>query len=523
MAARTTSPALTPALIAKMSPGGRGARGALSYDADKDGSRLLWTNLEGATPRQWARQMKAFLSVNPRCRRGVDHVSLSLDPRLGTLTDDQWIVAVKAWLKSMGYGDRAVVCHLHTDEPQQHIHLVVCRTDAFGKVHADGGNWKRSHTAAMHAAEAIGLQPLPPRPEAAWSPAPTDAQTGANKRAGRRGTKVQNHASLARAFDHIVSKSSTLAELELKLREVDIEFQIVRKSGGVIQGLNIREVGAVEWEKASGLKSDRSLGWPKVEARLAANLELHERAQAQAEQVAVVARERAVQRVVDRLGKHPDHQIPQQVRALPPDAIRKAKEAAAIMNDDKLDFLNVPPPPRPDGMPLDDIPMVAASAARANTDKGELLERIERERAAANVQVEEELRSATKTQLKRLREALAGELQAHDAEAIEQMLTRFTRLVLRLLTLNQVLLPPTESERRVHVVRHSLKLVDAEVQRRADVEVRHSAASQPPRVPRTQPAPEKLQIVRAHDPRRPPPDRDEVARKQDAERERNRK
>lgn len=191
------------------------------------------------------------------------------------------------------------------------------------------------------------------------------------------------------------------------------------------------------------------------------------------------------------------------------------------MIDDKLDFLTPPPEPRPVDQRLDDVPLVAVSSSKANTaEKGQALDRIERERAAANAQIEEELRSATSTQLKRLRAALAGELQAHDAEAIEQMLARFTRLVLRLLTLNQVVLPPTESERRVHIARHALNLVDTEIQRRADVEVRHPAVSQPPRM---QPAVEKFQIVRAHDPRRPPLDRDEVARKQDAERERNRK
>ena len=191
--------------------------------------------------------------------------------------------------------------------------------------------------------------------------------------------------------------------------------------------------------------------------------------------------------------------------------------------DDKLDFLTPSPEPRHVDQRLDDVPMVAASSSRANTDKREALDRNDRERAAAEAEVEGELQSATKTQLKRLRDALVGELQAHDAEAIELMLARFTRLVLRLLTLNQVVLPPTESERRVHVARHSLNLVDAEIRRRADVEVRRPAISQPPRVPRAQPAPEKFEIVRAHDPRQPHRDRDDIARELDARRERNRK
>ena len=44
---------LTPVLIAKMSAGGRGQRGALNYDSQKPGSQFLWANLDGdgATPR----------------------------------------------------------------------------------------------------------------------------------------------------------------------------------------------------------------------------------------------------------------------------------------------------------------------------------------------------------------------------------------------------------------------------------------------------------------------------------------
>ena len=375
MAARTTSPALTPALIAKMSPGGRGARGALNYDAQKEGARLLWTNLEGTTPRQWARGMKAFLSLNPRCRRGVDHVSLSLDPRLGTITDEQFVVAVKAWLSSMGYGDRAVVCHLHTDEPQLHVHLVICRIDAAGKVHADGGNWKRSHVAAVHAAEVIGLKPLPPRPDATRLPAPTDRQIAANKRAGRRGTKVQNHGTVSRIFDYVVSKSANLEELESAATQAGLEVEIVRKSGGQVQGLNVRATGADEWLKASNLKSDRSLAWTKVAARLASNLDLRERATAQAAQVAVAARERAEQRVAARLDKQPQP-VSQLPRALSPVAITEAKEAT--MTDTTLDFLN-PTPPRPADVPQDDARPAPSAAPVEAEDQHKRKQKVEQE------------------------------------------------------------------------------------------------------------------------------------------------
>ena len=525
MAARTTSPALIPALIAKMSPGGRGARGALNYDAQKDGARLLWTNLEGTTPRQWARGMKAFLSLNPRCRRGVDHVSLSLDPRLGTITDEEFVVAVKAWLSSMGYGDRAVVCHLHTDEPQLHVHLVICRIDQWGKVHADGGNWKRSHAAAVHAAEAIGLKPLPPRPDAAWAPAPTNTQIGANKRAKRRSTKVQNHASLARAFHHIVSKSSSLVELEVKLREVDIELQIVRKSGDVIQGLNVREAGAVEWQKASCLKSDRSLSWSQVEVRLAANLELRDRAQGEAEQVAEAARGRAELRVGAWLEKQPEAAVPQEARALLPEAANQETNTMAQLQQDAegpLSFLSVSPS-RPAGD--DDARLVAGEGDAARARR--IDEDQDRRKAAAEAELHAELEAATKTQLQRLRQALTNELHSHAEDAIERLLARLTRLVVRVLSMNQVILPPTDAERRIFVARHTIQRIDVELlhrQTNAAAEGQPKGRPSSPAAPLT-PDPEKFVIMRPHDARQhqqSPADRDAVARELDAKRERNR-
>ena len=518
-----------PALVAKRSSGGTSWRGADAYGTQKEGASLLLNTFEGATPKERSREV-ARLLAGVRLRRVCDHWSISLDPRLGRLTDDEWRRAAEVFLERMGYDGCPHILTRHSDTKVDHAHLLVLRRNAAGRTVSDSNDFKRSHAAVTAAAEVLGLKPLPPRPDAARLPAPTDSPVAANKRAVRRGTKVQNHGSIARVFDYIVSKSADADELVTAAAEAGLELDIKRNAGGVY-GLNVRAVGTEEWSKASALRSDKSLSWTKVVARLAENLELRKRAQAQAAQVAKAAADRAGQRVADRIAKQPDHQVHQPARAHLPGASAHAKEAAMTnaMTNDTLEFLNAPPLPRPPDVPLDDsvlaapaapvgqqlddVPLVDVSSSKANAAVGAAtLDRIERERVAANAAVEEELQSATKTQLKRLREALAGELRAHDAEAVEQMLARFTRLVLRLLTLNQIVLPSTASERRVHVARHSLKLVDAEIQRRADVEVRPPAVS--------------LQIVRAHDPRRPPLDRDEVAqvaREQDAERERNRK
>ncbi len=413
---------LVPALIAKRGKGGTSFRGADQYDQGKPGAVLLDTNMEGATPRERAREV-AQLRAALKLKRAVDHWSISLDPRLGKLTDDQWREVGRNFIEQMGYAGCAYVLTRHVDEPQDHIHATLLRIRADGSTVIDSNDFKRSHEAAARCAAAIGLQPLPPRPDAARLPAPTDSQVGANKRATRRGTKVQNHASIARVFEYIISKSLDLADLESKLLEVDVEIQIVRKSGSQMQGLNVRAAGSDEWLKASGLRSDRSLSWTKVEARLAANLELRERAQAHAEQ-------RVAVRVARRL-----EPVPQPARALSPEAITQAKEAA--MNDTALDFLNVPPPPRPADVPVDDtgpVPSFAALSTEAEVEHKKTLEtaREDRERDQAMLDMQAEIRSMSVKALLDLKSNVPPFVLT------AAMIERLISLMVRLLTLGLV-------------------------------------------------------------------------------------
>ena len=417
---------LVPALIAKRGKGGTSFRGCDQYDQGKEGAVLLESNLEGDSPRSRAHEI-AHLRAASRLKRVVDHWSLSLDPRLGKLTDDQWRQVGQNFIDPMGYQGCAYTLTHHVDEPQDHIHLTLLRIRPDGTTVSDANDFKRSHEAAARCAAAIGLQPLPLRPDETWAPAPTDAQVGANKRATRRGTKTQNHASVARTFDHIVSKAVDLSDLESKLLEVDVELQIVRKSGGSMQGLNVRSVGAVEWEKASGLKPGRSLSWLKVEARLASNLQLRERAQAQAEQVAGTARDRAEQQVATQLGKQPEP-VSQPARALPPAAIDQAKEAA--MTDTTLDFLNPHPQPRPADVPLDDtrlLPLSTTDEAVARHKKKLKTEQEDRDRDQALLELQTSVRNLSVKELLDLKSNVPPFVLT--AATIERLINLMVRLL----------------------------------------------------------------------------------------------
>ena len=516
--------ATTPALLAKLASGGRGFRGAVSYASLKPGSELVWTNLPGeATAQNWSRQVAAFRKLKPNLKRVMDHWSLSLDPRHGKLTASQWKEAVKVFLDDLGYQDCPVVIHRHTDTDVDHAHASVLRIrvgkDGRAEVVSDSNLYRRSHISAEKAARKLGLKALPPREDSATRPAPADAAIVAGKRAKRRGTAVAVPGSVAKAFDSLVGRCTSLDELEARAVDAGLELQVVRKSGGEIQGLNVRAAGVHEWTKASALSRDRSLSWSKVQARLGENADRRARAQASADAANAAARERAAQRVAERLAAQPQQQIQivPQARALLLVAANQAKEAAmTTISNDKLDFLSRPPAEigltARELADRDDAALDGDDAARRDRD---------RERHNAELALAAELRSATKTQLSKARQSLRSELAAAEADAIARFVTRLTRLVLRIATAGAVVLPPSENERRAFIARQTIEQIDGELRRRADtVGTREVDAFKTKPTSTQEPAKsvQKLQVVRAHDPRQ------EIApaRQLDAERENER-
>lgn len=359
---RPSTPVLmpVPALIAKRAAGGTSWRGVDEYSTTKHGAQLLSTNMEGTTPRERAREV-AHLRTGSKLRRAVDHWSLSLNPRLGKLTDDQWREAADIFLQNMGYQGCAFTLVRHSDTDKDHVHLLCLRLRGDGSVASDSNDFKRGHAAAIAAADRLGLKPLPPRPDAARLPSATDSQVNSNKRARSRGTKIQNHASVVRIFDYVVAKTVNLEELETASLEAGLELQIIRKSGGEVQGLNVRAAGAEDWQKASRLRTDRSLSWSRVEARLNQNATILARAEESANSANAAARAQAAARVEARLARQLEP-VPPQARSLLPTAVTFAKESIVTEAADPLNFLSSPPPPRPLGQQFDDIGLAPARA-----------------------------------------------------------------------------------------------------------------------------------------------------------------
>lgn len=320
------SPALglqmAPALISKKARGGRSWRGADNYDSLKPGAQLLDTNLSGMTAKERSAEVRHLRAANKSVARAVDHWSLSLDPRLGKLTDEQWVEVGRQFADQMGFGGCAYTTTRHVDEPQDHVHLILLRVRPDGSLVSDSNDFKRGHSAAALCAEAIGLTPLPPRPDATTNPAPFDPQVASAKRSRRRGTPVARPAAIADALESAVSRSANLEEFERNAADAGLQLQVVVKSGGEVQGLNVRPLGADAWIKASNLRRDRSLSWPKLEARLARNGELRARAQAQAVEISRKVREHVAEQLEEQMDAK-DVQQSQAVSFVTPDAARQ--------------------------------------------------------------------------------------------------------------------------------------------------------------------------------------------------------
>lgn len=407
-----TAQATVPALLAKFGKCSNPMR-ALQYDHKKPGAELVYSNLAGDTPAAWALEMNATAAAAPRCTRRVDHVSLSLDPRHGKLTVDQWQAAAAAWLEEMRYQDRLVVIQRHRDEPQDHIHFTICRVDSGGSVHKDSNNFKRSHAAAARAAAAIGLKPLPPRDDPKDDPkeSATDAADRAQRRSRRRAArapilKVQalDAAAMAAVLRSAAERCTTLDELVADAQRAGVELDVVRKSGGQVQGLRARPVGGDgTWLKASELSRSRDLSWARIAKRLQEN---------------AAAREGLTSNRSDTekpMQDEDDRQPPPKQQPDPPDP---------------LDFLDAAPAGATPPPPHD------ADAQRRRAEAQD-----------AERQIWAQLRALDERQLADLEARCRGCPQIFFPPIVsEELIHRLFRLVIRLLSLGAVDIGPSDQE-----------------------------------------------------------------------------
>lgn len=485
---------------------------------------LISSNMaRGDDPRALAVEFAAIHRLRPEVKKPVWHCSLSL-PEGERLTSATWAAIVHRFLDKMGF-DVALtpfVAVRHNDKPKSdHTHIVVSRISLDSKLWH--GAWQAFEMikACQELEREFGLRLTPglygdddaeaklKRPDRV---ADTQSVINANRSKSQR--KIDT-AEMARLLRECAKVSKDLPTFTAAAAAVGVKVLPNRASTGYVSGLSVVPPGRRK-PVPLGDSTGKRLTWPKLLKIFLQNDAAADAAQRAARDAVAAAGRRATERLEARLLQNDhcgdrDQSIAGapifRLTALLPDA---AKQESIAMGQQQKDAVLV----------AEEGDVVRAR--RYDRDR-------DRQKVAAEADLRAELESATNTQLQRVRQALRNELRSHADDAIERLLARITRLVIRVLSLNQLVLPPTDAERRVFVARETIQRIDTQLLlRRTDA----AAEGQPkvrPSHPAAllQPAAPKLQIAIAHDARQALPttsrrDQDEIARELDAQRERNR-
>lgn len=132
--------------------------GVVRYASQKDGAKVLDTNLAGASWQGQAAEMEAMAASSNRCTTPVFHASLSASPGEHP-TDEQWVKAASVYKKEMGFSDEhQFILIKHSDREHDHVHLIMNRVDQSGKAVSMQHNFQRSKEAMRTAEREAGLQ-----------------------------------------------------------------------------------------------------------------------------------------------------------------------------------------------------------------------------------------------------------------------------------------------------------------------------------------------------------------------------
>jgi hypothetical protein len=219
---------------------GNGFRGALEYDLSKEHGRLIDTNMEGAGPRELAREFGEIRKLRPNLGRAVLHVSLSAAPG-EHLTDAQWIEIGQRYLHGMGLDDNQYLITRHNDTEHEHIHLLVNRIRFDGEVTSDSHDYRR-HEVLMRAIERdYALQPVQPSIDAVRRAA-TKGEIEQGLRTGVASTRQR----LQQLCDGAVSASRSYSDYAERLEAAGVDLvPVTQLDGTKLSGLSYRLDGVM--------------------------------------------------------------------------------------------------------------------------------------------------------------------------------------------------------------------------------------------------------------------------------------
>lgn len=214
---------------------GKGFRGALEYDIQKEGGRIIDKNMAGENPRELAAEFGAIRSLRPTLGKAVLHVSLSAAPG-ETITDEQWREIGKRYMDGMGLDKNQFVMTRHADTEHDHIHIVANRIRFDGSVTSDSHDYKRQEVIMREIEREYGLQRVASSIEAERK-APTRGEIEQGVRTGQPSTRQQ----LQQLCDAAAKGCHSFTEYQERLEAAGVELVPVAQLGGAkLSGLSYR-------------------------------------------------------------------------------------------------------------------------------------------------------------------------------------------------------------------------------------------------------------------------------------------
>jgi len=219
---------------------GKGFRGAVAYDLEKEDRRLLATNMDGETPRALAREFGEIRKLRPTLGRAVLHVSLSAAPG-EHLSDAQWVEIGQRYLRGMGLDKNQYLLTRHVDTEHEHIHLLINRIRFDGKVVSDSNDYRRQETLMREIERDYSLQPVQSSRDVARH-APTKGEIEEGLRTGVASTRQR----LQQLCDGAVEISRNFSEYAAHLQTAGVALvPVVQMAGTRLTGLSYRLDGVM--------------------------------------------------------------------------------------------------------------------------------------------------------------------------------------------------------------------------------------------------------------------------------------
>jgi len=216
---------------------GEGFRGLVDYLAGREGSRLLETNLDGSTPKIFARQVGEVRQLHPKERIADPVCHIPLRPAPGEdLTEEQWNEVLELTLERMGFSNSPYVAYLHDHGDGRHLHIAAYRVTFEGRLVSDSNDRFKIMAVAREIEQAYGLTVARPKH-------PIHLTRPALERLLRDPDRVKVLTAIRRAVDQAGAKHDTVRAFLTELHRLGVvaEVKVARKTGA-LQGIRFASV-----------------------------------------------------------------------------------------------------------------------------------------------------------------------------------------------------------------------------------------------------------------------------------------